>query len=437
MTGRAAFGVAPALATDVTVRRVLMIARDFPPANTSAALRALRFTRHLGVYGWCATVLTVRRGIHGYTDRGLLRDVPASCRILGAFGFDTKAVLSIRRRYLQLFATPDRSASWFPHGVVRGLRACRMERPDVVLSTSPPVTAHCIALAVTRRTRLPWVAELRDPWNLDRPAGPFARHFDGRLERQVLGAADRIVVTTEEQAAELSRRLGARIEHKICVIPNGYDEEGFARLPASAADRSRFQITHAGECTPPERDPVPFLRALRHCLDTGELPANTAVLFMGAGASFDAAVGEDLKRLRLDSIVRGTPRCAPVRALQSMLDASLLLLLQTRDAHRNAVPAKAYEYLRSGTCVLAVAPEDSATVALVKRFPGTLHAPPADPTQIARRLAEAYQHWKDAAETGGFTRSTERYSGERLGGRLAQVLDELRTVRTSALAGVA
>src|SRR5262249_33231057 len=147
-----------------------------------------------------------------------LRQLPADCRVYSAFGFDTKTVLSIRNRYPLFLATPDRDISWFPHAVVSCLRVCRTEQPHVLLSTSPPVTAHCIGLAVQRLTKLPWVVELRDPWNLDTPLGPLSRRLDRHLEHRSLMAADRVVVTTAALAEDLTRRFGNAVGRKITVV---------------------------------------------------------------------------------------------------------------------------------------------------------------------------------------------------------------------------
>ena len=416
-------------------RRLLMVARDFPPASTSAALRALKFTRHLSECSWDVSVVTARAGFSRRMDPALLRDVPPGCRVHSAYGFDTKAVLSIRNRYLRLLATPDRDVSWLPHGILSSLRAWRTEQPDALLSTSPPVTAHCIGLAVKRITKLPWVVELRDAWNLDVPSGPLSRRFDRRLERHILLAAARIVVTTDGLAADLEQRLGPRVGRKVAVVHNGYDEEAFARVPPRPVSSAPFRIAHTGQCTPPERDPVPFLQAVRRCLDRGELPADIEVLFVGAGPSFTTQLADQLRRLRLESNVRSTRPLPHAEALQAMLDASVLLVLQNRDAHRHAIPAKAYEYLRSGACMLVIAPPLSATAELLSRFPGVVQATPTDAEQIAQRLAEAYRRWKEAAGELRFARCIDAYSSRQLAVNLARLLDELVTTRDAERSG--
>ena len=39
-----------------------------------------------------------------------------------------------------------------------------VNRPDVLYSTSSPVSAHLVALLVSRATGIPWVADFRDAW---------------------------------------------------------------------------------------------------------------------------------------------------------------------------------------------------------------------------------------------------------------------------------
>ena len=42
-------------------RRVVLVAPEFPPANTAGAHRPRLFAKHLPEFGWTPTVLTIRR----------------------------------------------------------------------------------------------------------------------------------------------------------------------------------------------------------------------------------------------------------------------------------------------------------------------------------------------------------------------------------------
>ena len=53
---------------------------------------------------------------------------------------------------------PDPQIGWYPAAVRAGTRAVRQQRFDAVLSSSFPITAHLIAMRISRRGGLPWAA---------------------------------------------------------------------------------------------------------------------------------------------------------------------------------------------------------------------------------------------------------------------------------------
>lgn len=404
-------------------RRVLMIARDFPPALTSATLRTASFARHLPAFGWKVSVVTIADSFHAVTDPGGAPSLPEGCEVFHAFGFDTKAVIGVRGRYPSLLAFPDREVSWIFDGVRQALRAHRRGAADVVWSTSPSVSAHCIAYVVAQLTGLPWIAELRDPWNLDAPYGSLLRSADSRLQRRLLAAADAIVVTTAGLATDLERRCGASVRGKLSVISNGYEEESFAEV--SANDRAAsFSIAHIGECPPSYRDPAGFLRAVRRCIERGDLPPDTRIDFIGAAATRDS-IWPDVVSSGLQGQVRITERLNRDDAAAVTARTPLLLLLQAgldRDAQ---VPAKAYEYLRSGAYILAVTSPEGETAQLLRGFAGVSVVAPDDIDAIAAALAGAYRSWADG-HADGYARDVQRYARAKLAGDLAQVLEAVR-----------
>src|SRR5262249_55313375 len=78
------------------------------------------------------------------------------------------------RRSARSFASLRSLSSWWwlPDSYVGwAKRAARVAREragrgdiDVLLSSSPPDSVHLAARDVARATRLPWVADFRDPW---------------------------------------------------------------------------------------------------------------------------------------------------------------------------------------------------------------------------------------------------------------------------------
>jgi hypothetical protein len=400
-------------------RRVLVIVRDYPPANTPAALRAQSFARYLPEFGWEVSVMTARAAARD-GDPGLPLEVPEAHRVYRALGFDSKQVFSIGGRYPHFLALPDRNVSWFPAGVVQALRAVRRDRVDVLLSTGPPLTAHCIAHVVQRLTRQPWVADVRDLWDGPPPDARLAHAVEHRLARRLLRACDRVTAATDAIAAGLPRTYGVELAHKMDVLPNGFDEREFAGLEV-AASPGPFTIAHVGYTAGGYRHPGPFLTALGRSLAGGDLPPETVMSFVGADA---ASVNAMATALGLRDVVRVRERVPYLEALREMCAASVLLLLQG-DEFRHAVPTKAYEYLRSGRAIVALVTPDGESARLLRQFPGVFLAAPDRPDEVAEALRAAYRAWRDGPRFERAAPQLARLTRRAAAADLAAILDGL------------
>jgi len=397
-----------------------MIAVDFPPAITAGSLRLASFARYLPTHDWETSVVTIRRSFHDPGDPALERSLPPDCRIARAVGFDTKTVFSWRGRYLGLLAFPDRMASWVADGIRQSLRACRHQRLDAILSSSPPVSSHLIAFVVKRLTGLPWVADLRDPWNLDNPYGTFLRGLDRHLERRLLSAADRITVVTAGAETDLQQRHGDGIRSRLRRVANGYDESAMARALENAERPASFRVVHIGACMTSYRSPEPLLRAVRLSLDRGDLPVATSIELIGTPA--DPTLANGIARLGLDPRVSILPRVSHREALEAAAHAAALLLLQTRPDSDPCIPVKAYEYLRTDRPILAIVRPGGETAKLLQGFDGVTLVPPTDIEGIATALRHLYRKWA-AGRDAAFNRDVTRYSRQHLAAEMAEVLD--------------
>src|SRR5205807_973392 len=99
------------------------------------------------------------------------------------------------------------------------------EQPDVIFSSALPPTSHLVARRLSRKARLPWVAEFRDLWT-DNHA--FQRiqpllTVERILERWAMREADALVTVSEPLADTLRKRLNK----PVFVVPNGYDPDDF------------------------------------------------------------------------------------------------------------------------------------------------------------------------------------------------------------------
>lgn len=122
--------------------------------------------------------------------------------------------------------------------------ALEIARPDVVIATSPPLTAAIPGWVVARlrRHRAPWIFEVRDLWpesavttGVLREHSTLTRLLYG-LERWAARSADRINVLTPAFRDDLVSR-GLASAAKIAFVPNGADVELFQPGPRDNAVR--------------------------------------------------------------------------------------------------------------------------------------------------------------------------------------------------------
>ncbi|HXH83828.1 MAG TPA: glycosyltransferase [Candidatus Tectomicrobia bacterium] len=412
------------------MKPILMVAFHYPPeGGSSGVLRTLKFTKYLPRHGWTPHVLTLRESFYRSRDEQLVRDIPAEARVHRTFALDTSRHLAIRRRYPAWLTVPDRFVSWVPFGVVRGLRVIRAAGIRCLYSTCPQPSAHLIALLLKRRTGLPWVADFRDPWIEETGEGAprsLRDRVDRRLERAVVRHADRIVATTPSLRDDFLRRYADLAHGKTHVIYNGYDEDDAAALPAPAAKREHFEILHAGLVTEAYRDPTPILRAVSSLIARGRVDRRRVrIVFLGGGkypASAGFAAG--VRGLALQDVVDVAGRVSHAEALERTRHADCLLLLQASDDTRALIPAKAFEYLRAGRPILALA-GPGATADLLRDMEQATVVDPGRPADIEEAIAASYEAWRESPVPIVVERKIERFERANLTAELARILHDV------------
>src|SRR5262245_10374690 len=237
--------------------RVLLIAHGFPPAGGSGSNRALAFARYLPMYGWAPIVVTPEARVAANRDEALLAEVPRHVRVLRTRSREATPTVArpaaetsvatrpsaLRRQLGHLKRFPDAHAGWLPFAV----RAALREDFDVIYSSSGPFTSHLVGLAVHRRTKKPWVAELRDGWyEWNRAVFPDYPRWRGaaeqRLESVVMRNADRVVLVTERMARAFRHQYADLPEAHFAVVSNGFDP---AQRPAPRTKSDGFEVLHA------------------------------------------------------------------------------------------------------------------------------------------------------------------------------------------------
>lgn len=378
---------------DETHRRALMVAFHFPPqAGSSGILRTLNFIKHLPSHQWEPSVLAVTPGAFEECADDLVAAIPPQVKVIRARALDAARHLSIIGKYPQAFALPDRWASWWPAAVLAGRKAIREQAPHLIWSTYPISTAHLIGRSLARWAKLPWIADFRDPMiNGDHPSHPLQRKVWQWLEAAVLRDASRCVFTTE-RAAQTYRARYPQWADKCMVIENGYDEDAFAGNQPhreGAADH-QLLLLHSGIIYPRDRDPGPFFAAVAQMLAQGQLSREVLRVRFRAPKHADEVLALAVQH-GLEDVVEVVPPIPYRQAIAEIMAADLLLVFQ--GSHFNTqIPAKIYEYLRSGRPILGLVDPRGDTAAQLQAFQGVMLADISQSASIAGRLLEWHEN---------------------------------------------
>lgn len=385
---------------------ILLVAAKFPPYNTIGALRLGKLAKYLAERGHEVRVLTARNlpilsnlaveieaqqiTRSDWLNVNFLPELVFGGRQrVAAQGYKTGSTGLKRLGYLYrtLFNIPDELIGWLPYALRAGQKLLEGWLPDLIFA-SMPATSLIVASILSRRHRIPWVAELRDLWvdnqKYDYPA--WRRALETRLERRVLQSASGFVSVTSPRAEILAKKYS----RPTITVANGFDLEDYPKPEELASpDPRRLRIVYTGTVYTPFQDAAPLFDALRIL---GKEAGDIQVIFYCRYPEF---LLTQAARLGVAPLV-AAGGLVPYRAsLRAQMEADVLLYLLWNDPQeQGAILAKLYEYLGARRPILAVGRgHDQAAEIVRQRRAGLVSN---DPQAIALQLlawkAQKKQH---------------------------------------------
>lgn len=440
--------------------RVLFLAYHFPPNGGAAVQRNAKFARYLPELGYEPVVVT---GPGPSTDRWTPRDdtlehdLPEGLEIHRIAAHAPPASTGLKRRTERLLARrPPWESWWVEAALAAGLRAG--PETDVIYASLVPYETADAAAQLSLRLGIPWVADLQDPWALDEmwlyPSGTHRRRDLQRMER-LLSTAEAVIMNTPEAVLRVARHLPRLAERLTPAIPNGFDAADFA-CPAPLRAGSVFRIAHTGYLhtalgrrqrkTAAMRrflggEPVPgvdiltrshvFLLAALDELRRND-PTHSDTLELHLAGSLTPA---DLEVVDGHPLVHLHGYMTHGETVDLMRSADLLFLpMQDLPGGVRAgiVPGKTYEYLASGTPILAAVPDGDARDALDEIGTARLCRPGDVGTMVAAIEAEV-ERWRSGASPPAPNPDVlARYERRHLTRQLARVLENVLDGRAPA-----
>jgi len=369
-----------------------MVAYDYPPVNSAGMYRLVSMTKYLQALRWDITVVTVRDSFIAMSD-GVLSLIPQETRVIRTktveyFRFKRRVVELLRRgqksdpaesglvnggvsrpvrprragALFQLFddlmCFPDTRAGWFFPLLTAVWKLLRKEKFDVVLSSSPPHSAHLPFLFLKKILAFKWVVDFRDPWTAPNrmTSRKLSRWIHRSMESMVLSSADIVIANTPGNRLAILDNFSNISADKVHVVTNGFDEDHYTPA-ANGGAGADADLVYTGYLYYPML-PL-FLNTLKHIRDSlGEVRVPRTIVF---GPRPSDRVLREIASSGFEDKIVYRDRVSYAESVRVMRQARcLLLLLPVGDEFKTWVPSKLYAYLFSTRPVLAIVPDGDA-----------------------------------------------------------------------------
>lgn len=225
------------------MKRLLILAYDFPPYVSVGGLRPYAWYKYLKEYGVEPIVVTRQWGnkygneldyiapgesketIVEKTEYGTIIRTPYTPNLANRlmlkygksrFSLLRKAVTAWYEFMQFLFFVGPKS------GLYRGAKEyLRHNKVDAIIATGEPFVLFKYASALSKKYNIPWVADYRDPWsqnkNRSRLSGKSSKYFERKCTENV-----NRVITVDDF---FKMQIESNVHKTFHIIPNGYNPD--------------------------------------------------------------------------------------------------------------------------------------------------------------------------------------------------------------------
>lgn len=167
-------------------------------------------------------------------------------------------------KFQEFLCFPDLEITWYRSAMREAKNQIAIDKPDILISSSPYMTSHLVASRISKKYGLLWIADYRDTWanNAAYPFSRIRRSLDLYLEKNIIARAN--LITTVSNTYKM--KLKEVHHHDPVVIPNGYTK---LTMPNSGymENNKILNITYTGTIYEGYQNFPEFLSGIRYALD--------------------------------------------------------------------------------------------------------------------------------------------------------------------------
>lgn len=249
------------------LKRVLILAYDFPPYVSVGGLRPFNWYKYLNEFGVYPFVITrqwennhgnfldyiseseSKNSIIENDEKGTLIRSPykpnVSNRLLIAHGENRYKV--IRKSITAFFEFGQFVSKIGPkvelyHAAKEFLKENKV---DAIIATGDPFVLFSYAAALSKEFDIPWIADYRDPWSHNKSYNNnfFLKSWNRHFERKIVSKASQIITVSEFLKVTIEDLIKGSPIH---ILPNGYDPDVIDQIADIEQSAEIMQIAFVG-----------------------------------------------------------------------------------------------------------------------------------------------------------------------------------------------
>lgn len=425
------------------MKRVLILAYDFPPLNTVGAQRPYSWFLYFKKYGVMPVVIT-RHWAENISESedlyksSLKKDVVLTIEDLGEiiktpYKSDLKDRLILSKKKSSVFKFLRKIVTFY-YSILQFLfftfdnkkqiyleakKYLKVNKCSIIITSGEPFVLFRYANILSKEFGIPWIADYRDGWSTNSHPNTTDSFFKKvqnnlirKIEKAIVKTATIITVAAEEYASELRKLFPTKDVH---VIFNGYISEDFQSLIEDQT-KDVFTIAYLGTIYPFQRIEM-FFNALSRFIKEKDIKIR---------AEFYGSKFYDIeKNLNPEGILKDFvvfyPRNSMDKIIPEISKANLLLVLGMKK--RTALAAKIFDYLRMNRKIMLVNNDFGPLEKIIKETDSGIVCD--NENEIVAALTKLYEEWSMTGEVKSTTKNIDKYSREYQAKKLVELINSI------------
>jgi glycosyltransferase involved in cell wall biosynthesis len=319
----------------------------------------------------------------------------------------------------EIFAYPDSMKYWKKPAIDAACEIIENEKIDAILSTSSPITSHIIAHDLKEKYDIPWVADLRDLWNLNPYINhnPIRRYFEKRLEMKTFENVDALTTTTELAKQTLQ---SIHPNKKIVSVVSGFDPQDFEKTKQTE-NTERLTLMYAGSLYNGKRDPSILFDAISQLMRENKIGSDgITVDFYGDNTNLK----ELSQKYGITNNVDIHGRITQSEVLQHQMNSDVLLLISWMDeSEKMFIPGKIYDCIGCKKPILSIGYEEGSLKDLIDKTNIGYHV--SDVDECKKAIYDYYTKYNKNELKYSGNEFAEDYSLKNTAKNFSKILEEV------------